>query len=729
MAVMSINSTSPTFSHELGKNPMTGMQHRKVREGTGFGWFADFPQTYFLFFKEGYNTQSFAKYDFNYLTHLDCSSPFAYNTLITQFFKETLNKPYEEAQPGNATVVLEQVWFRGKATMRHLQGQMSGFNIDVEEIDGDCLYKLTISAKDIVISDMLKFVCVVTMFLSNEDQRKIGKLNAEFVERYARYFSDFDVPYFIRYMFSRNFFKTPEQFEKHRELLETENIKLAFGDTGQQRGSFIVEKLPCLDNVLDIGCGDGRPADYLIRSGKQIDKYYAVDIEDAELGKFKHRLDKTRSDTEFLTYSNYAEAIDAQEGNFTEILMTEVLEHMPYEIAIDLLTNVLNKANWTTALITVPNHAFNKHYLLEEGEFRHDDHDWEPTETEFVSFIETCLSGCTNDIAIEYFPVGDIVDGVSTSLGVRLVNEDIPLRAIICVGPSSSGKSTFASKFEGHYDWLEMNRDNIRFGYKERDWTKYEYSPQNERKVTAMFNNRMDKGFRLARSFVFSDTNLNEERNEKLVAKLKDRGYHIEFKYFDEKLPVLIQRNENRTGGIPYEAVLNQWQRFQLMTRPDVVELKEKLKDDKDLWVPAVCVDLDGTFFNLGERKGGDDENCHTDTVNEPVALMVKGLMMQGYFIAFTSGRREVARETTIKMLCDALNVEKHRFGSAMTLMMREEEDTKRDALLKIDMVRELVSKEIYPIAAIDDRKQVIEECWSLLDIPVFNVGKPAERF
>lgn len=730
MALMSIYSDSPTFSYELGKNPATGIQHRKVREGTGFGWFNDDTDVYNLYFKEGYLTQSFAKYDFNYLTQLDCSSPFAYSTLITQFFKETLNKPIEERQPGEMSVTLEQVWYRGKSTMAHLQGQMSDFNIEVTELDGDCLYKLVVTADEVTVDTMLKFICVLTLFLSNKDQRNISKLNLDFVERYAQYFNDFDVPYFIRYMFSRNFFVTPEQFDKYQHLINTENVELSFGDTGQQRASVYTAQLPCLDDVVEIGCGDGKPAEYLFRAGKQIDNYYAVDIDPVELGKFKYRTSKLRTNTEYHTFGHYNDALEAVGSDYCELLLTEVLEHMPYDDALVLLPDVLNKFNWTTAVITVPNREFNKHYLLADDEFRHDDHDWEPDMDEFEDFIFQALDKFDGEFDYEFLPVGDVVDGQSTSLGIRIVNKSLTKRAIICVGASSSGKSTFAAKFEGHYNWLEVNRDNLRFGYNvARDWSNYDFTPQNERKVTAMWNSRMEKGFRLGRNLVISDTNLNTERNDELVKKLQKQGYEVQFKFFDAKFSDLVFRNENRPGGIPYEALLNQWHRYQLMTRPDVAELKDKITKREGVYVPAYCVDLDGTFFNIGQRNGTDTHLCMEDTVNQHVLYLVKGVIAQGITVVFTSGREEKYAEVSNQMIAEALgdDVPRHMWFSKF----RKTDDIRRDSLVKIDMVKELCETHFptIPIAAIDDRKQVIEECWSLLDIPVFNIGKPTERF
>ena len=68
--------------------------------------------------------------------------------------------------------------------------------------------------------------------------------------------------------------------------------------------------------------------------------------------------------------------------NETDLLITEMLEHVPKNTAIEFLTGIKDKS-FRKLLITLPNKDFNQFYKLGE-EFRHDDHCWEPSFEESV---------------------------------------------------------------------------------------------------------------------------------------------------------------------------------------------------------------------------------------------------------------------------------------------------------------------------------------------------------
>jgi len=96
------------------------------------------------------------------------------------------------------------------------------------------------------------------------------------------------------------------------------------------------------------------------------------------------------------------------------VLMTEVIEHMDIEESIKLL-NKIKKLNFKNLIITVPNKEFNKYYLLEENEFRHYDHNWEPTKKEFKDLMEKVYPKSLYNK--EFIEIGDKVNDISTTLG------------------------------------------------------------------------------------------------------------------------------------------------------------------------------------------------------------------------------------------------------------------------------------------------------------------------
>ena len=61
------------------------------------------------------------------------------------------------------------------------------------------------------------------------------------------------------------------------------------------------------------------------------------------------------------------------------------------------------------------------------------------------------------------------------------------MKAIVYVGIPASGKSEEAAYLVNEKDWVELNRDDIRFEIHNdgvRDWTKYKFSKKNEDEVS-----------------------------------------------------------------------------------------------------------------------------------------------------------------------------------------------------------------------------------------------------
>ena len=102
-------------------------------------------------------------------------------------------------------------------------------------------------------------------------------------------------------------------------------------------------------------------------------------------------------------------------------MLTEVLEHMTYDQAVDLVKQITADPRIKQVLITVPNQDFNVHYLLGDT-MRHPDHIWEPG-AELVHKFVTDI-GC-KDMYIVLSPVGDTVDNVPVSFGIEMKRREI----------------------------------------------------------------------------------------------------------------------------------------------------------------------------------------------------------------------------------------------------------------------------------------------------------------
>lgn len=745
------------LSYCLSKNPASGMQFTKAREGKVAGWFS--PEGYYhLWLREGVGTNSFTRKEFDHISFKAVTCPMAANIAISQGVRGIMNPTAKDhLELHRFEVVLEQVQLSMFRTFEHFKQHFGKtWDINLTPLnERQRIYKVSISPAEgkCSLPHILQFVCLMTMVLSSKEELNLDKVSEEFIERYMRYCNTHDAPYFIRYVLVRNLFDYPDQFERRRHLIDVPEknfseedegkfMTFQFGDTSRQRLEAIKAMLDFIDPIVDIGCGEGKVMDGILRHKKQLEEYHAIDIDENCIletrKKAKSHVMKRKHPAMIDTYGCLQDYIVQRNAGqkYCEILCTEVIEHMPVDHAEELIRTSLTQLRWTKAVFTTPDADFNKHYLLKEGEFRHDDHDWEMNRSQFEDWFKGILVKYGIEADAEWVGIGDCVDGVYTSQAFVLKNRSLSKRAIVTIGAPASGKSFWAENFVDCHEWREINRDRVRFGAgKPKDWTQYDFTPKNENIVTKRCDAALAKANRLGRNVIITDTNLNDKFRTQLVDKLNRMGYEVTFRFFDTPLDVLIERNNNRQGGIPTEKVIEYWHRMQLLVRPDVFQLRNKLNEFKTpagkskLIVPYYAVDLDGTFFDISGRKGYEEDKCEQDRLNLHVVAVVRGLLLQGYMINFFSGRRELARETTTKMIKEALDFEHMQEGVNWTLSMRANDDARRDSLVKIDMVKEFADRNMLPVAAIDDRKQVIEECWSLLDIPVLACGKPTERF
>lgn len=151
------------------------------------------------------------------------------------------------------------------------------------------------------------------------------------------------------------------------------------------------------------------------------------------------------------------------------------------------------------------------------------------------------------------------------------------MKAIITVGVSASGKTTWAEDFvnsqnsfssesdqEDFPRWFNVNRDDIRFSILGvRDWKKWNW--KKEGLVTTIQENMLkecaDKGWNV----VISDTNLNEQFREQLISKLEQLGYEVEIKVFPTSFEEAVARDNLRANGVGYSVIakqMEQWRKF-----------------------------------------------------------------------------------------------------------------------------------------------------------------------
>lgn len=140
-------------------------------------------------------------------------------------------------------------------------------------------------------------------------------------------------------------------------------------------------------------------------------------------------------------------------------------------------------------------------------------------------------------------------------------------QAIITVGVSASGKSTYAAGLVAE-GWVEANRDNIRFQTvcPGGDWRSYSFTKEKEKLVTLLQQEIVQISRIREQNIIISDTNLNRGTRDGWVERLEGLGYAISIVPMHISLEEAIARDSKRGRFAVGEAVIRrqyqQWLQF-----------------------------------------------------------------------------------------------------------------------------------------------------------------------
>jgi hypothetical protein len=424
MAVLTIGSSNPKFSWIISKNPATirekGEPYKKeIRQGNAYGWFLTNDQSFRLWFRDNPLTCSFAEginAEFEYLDRTRYASPYLPISLITNClataFKQSQEEDEEKPWSAFLTTTVE---IRSASMLRHLTehfngafGFDKGYSFTAQKLAGNA-YDVHIQGPS--VHKMLNAAMVIFLMFCVSTKGIYINLKGDIVEKYIAAINRINAPYFIRYLFKRNVFSNRDTFLKNKSLLDTNEISLWHGDTLAQRKEAIFPHLEGGAMLVDIGCGE---LNYTLPLSSKYEQVLAFEADDElrenMLGKLKGREVENVVLRDAATPESIDECSSLLSG--ADVLITEVLEHIPLKDARELVNSVL-KTEFNKLVITVPNKAFNVNYLMGEDEFRHDDHKWEMTHDEFEDWI--LRSKFPEWTEVEIRGIGDSVNGTFTS--------------------------------------------------------------------------------------------------------------------------------------------------------------------------------------------------------------------------------------------------------------------------------------------------------------------------
>jgi hypothetical protein len=427
MSILTIGSSNSKFSWVIQKNPATIRDSKEpykkeIRKGVAYGWFINNDQAFRLWFKDNPLHCSFAEgrdAEFEYLDRTRYSSPYLPISLITNCLATAFKQAQEEDVESPYSAWLETtVETRSASMLSHMlthfgAGSMlnEGYDFSYEPIAGHA-YKVRIEAPS--IHKLLNAAMVIFLMFCVSSKGIYVNLRGDNVEKYISAINVIDAPYFVRYLFKRNVFTNRDTFLKNKPLLDTEEIKLWHGDTLAQRKEAIFPELAGGPQLIDIGCGELNYSIPLSSKYEQVLAYEADDeVRENAIGK------ATGRGVENLAIIGGATQESIRDNdllfNGADVLISEVLEHIELKDAGKLISAVL-ETGFRKIVITVPNKDFNKYYLLEDGEFRHDDHKWEMNFEDFNDWLWEVSKG--HEISMTSKGIGDSVNGIHTSIMV-----------------------------------------------------------------------------------------------------------------------------------------------------------------------------------------------------------------------------------------------------------------------------------------------------------------------
>ena len=284
-------------------------------------------------------------------------------------------------------------------------------------------------------------------------------------------------------------------------------------------------------------------------------------------------------------------------------------------------------------------------------------------------------------------------------------------KIILTKGLPGSGKSTWAKEYVGLYpQFKRVNKDLLRemldFGV---------WSGKNEHMVNTIWDSIIIATLREGYDIIVDDTNLNPRHETHLrdiakdISRALDKEVVVQIMDFTHvPLETCMERDLMRANPVGRDVIESMYYKY--IYKPVQVQVNKELPS-------CIICDLDGTLADSSHRDHYDASAANQDTVIEPVRFVIDTyLKSREGMVCFLSGREEKYRESSQAFL--------DRIGFAgYPLLMRATGDSRKDYIIKQELFAVHI-KDKYNISfVLDDRPQVIRNCWEPLGLFVFKVG------
>ena len=293
-------------------------------------------------------------------------------------------------------------------------------------------------------------------------------------------------------------------------------------------------------------------------------------------------------------------------------------------------------------------------------------------------------------------------------------------KVLILSGLSGSGKSTFARQFcAENTNYLRVNRDDLRRSLLPISLSEYYQTWADKDRnriedlVNALQKTAIIDGLTQGWHVVIDNTNLKLSYINEFRKLLTERFDAVEVRYqlIDTPLAECIQRDKYRDDSVGEAVIRKQAEQLAVLRKkfrfqPETLTRNAVFQREQDQSLPrCILVDIDGTVANKGDRPPFAWHRVGEDEPKRPVINLVKSMQSVGYAIVFLSGRDAVCRSETTAWLNEHFGWQ----ASDYELLMRPQQDNRKDALIKQELFVQHIQGRYYIEFVVDDRQQVVD--------------------
>lgn len=292
-------------------------------------------------------------------------------------------------------------------------------------------------------------------------------------------------------------------------------------------------------------------------------------------------------------------------------------------------------------------------------------------------------------------------------------------------GLPASGKTTRAKQMveQSQGGLKRINRDDLR-----EMLDNGHHSKGNENIVRQLQREMISSCLKAGRDVIVDDTNLVENTYSDLVTLGMELGADIEtISFLDVPVQLCIERDKHRIKSVGEEVIRRMNKLIPRKSRP----VPARRAVDPTLPWCIIC-DIDGTIAHMGDRRGPFDwKRVGVDEPDAEMRVLLSCLIAhqeEPPKLFYFSGRDSVCRAETLQWL------KEHNFprdprteplGNSnldYTLVMRPENDSRSDAIVKREMFEAHIEGKYNVLCVLDDRPRVIR-MWRELGLLVLQVN------